>query len=362
MSSADLAALGKRIRELRLDRQMTLDDLSQALRAQGLAAGHSVQHLSQVERGMSWPSLPLVNGLDRVLRTGHELLSRLRTAKVPAFPEAVADHIGLRAHLFYPLHVAPVPEPAESTTEVHLDLVPRLGRTPNGTTHSTLHSFPFGVVVLHEVHELSVSSLATVASWREEVLQRCPTAVLEFFEQIGVKPEVKDHQPYCFTAFVFHAVPWEEHEDRQRATQLIAMPKILLANPDPEAWTEQLLHSVRPVEDVIDHSLVGSHIGGASWASVSLMLDGNTIDLELSLIDFEAQLQAFWCYASNTAAREDFVASGYDALFMRRALARLLRPLPTESTAFRRLREAILTTSRIENLVSCALEATQQEV
>src|SRR5947208_2566090 len=83
-------ALGAKVRELREHAGLTLQGLSEQLRANGAAAGTSVQHLSQIERGASWPSATLLRAIGSVLGHTGELLYLLREAKVPAL-SAPAD-------------------------------------------------------------------------------------------------------------------------------------------------------------------------------------------------------------------------------------------------------------------------------
>src|ERR1700745_3597040 len=97
--------LGERIRELRRAAGLTLEGLSARLAEHGQTTGISVQHLSQIERGTTWPSPDLVHALDSVLESGNQLIYLLREAKVPTQPTASITTIEVIAHLFYPLFV-----------------------------------------------------------------------------------------------------------------------------------------------------------------------------------------------------------------------------------------------------------------
>jgi transcriptional regulator with XRE-family HTH domain len=348
--------LGARIKELREHLELRQADVSSRLRGSGLTKGFSTQHLSAVERGEAWPSSEVVAALDDLFSTGTELVGLLRQAKVPS-RVPVSDRIGVTAHLFYPLRVNGLSTEPPVAAEPASDFVDRL-QTKSIEDGATLHRFPFGVVVLHERHEVKRNSLAEIAEWRDTQVQRCPAAVDDFMNRHGVTLVAADHAPYCFAAFVVNEVPWEESVQRQRASHLLCMPRVLLASDDPDAWSDHLLNSQDPIEDVVDHSLQGSHVGGASWAGLTLLNAGSPIDLEPALVDLEVQLQAFWCYASNTAEDACFWDDRYGQEFLHRVLAKLERPWPTESTAVRRLREAIFSTSRIERLVRSAIRAT----
>lgn len=339
--------------------RLTQSAVSKTLAARGLQKGYSPSHLSAVESGDSWPSVDLVNALDSALATGGEFRRLLRYAKVPFSDADVTDDVRVTAHLFFPLRVDRLPASPMAELEPGLGFVPKLTTIEGIDAGSKLHRFPFGVVVLHERHELQMPSLTEVAEWRVGQLARCPSAVEGFLTSHNIDLKTADHSPYCFTAFVLTGVPWAEPEVRRRATHLLAMPSVLLASEDPQSWVESQLNPpveshARPIEDVVDHSLSGSHLGGASWAAVSLMAAGSPEDLEHTLVEYEVQLQAFWCYTSNLLERAYVDGDDYDPDFLNHAVARFERPWPTESTATRRLREAIFETSRIDRLARSA--------
>jgi hypothetical protein len=231
--------------------------------------------------------------------------------------------------------------------------------------HATVHCFPFGVVVLHEQFDLTVNHLGEIAQWRREQIERGDSAVATHLQELGYQVESLDHDPYCFTAFVFRTVPWVDAARLDRATQVLAMPGTLISSKmtkaEMAARAADLLNDTsQPISDVADFSHTNSHYGSASWAAVSLMpLEAAPqIDIARSLIDLELQLQAFWCYASNVEAGHIALVS-YGPEFLRKVLAKLHCPAPTEHTAERRLREAIVRTSRITELVSSAIASTR---
>ena len=357
----DRVALGRRVRELRRGAGLTLGGLSQRLRDRGLTAGSSKQHLSAIERGDTWPSRDLVQALDEEFLTHGALMHMLREAKVP---EAVATGpLCVTGHLFYPLHVDRVPEPEHPHVPGKLDFVPILGWTPCATSGARLYSFPFEVVVLYETHDLEVERLSEIAVWRRAHIDRCDSAASKQLEDIGATHQVRDHEPYCFTAFECSRLPWADEVLRIRATELLSMPRALLSGDGSDAGKDhQLLYSTNPIADVVDFSLAGSHIGFASWAAVAAMAaDGALIDIVEQIVAFEIQLQAIWCYASNVENSRNYVSPDYSAEFLEDALRKLRRPWPTEHTAQRRLREALVQTSRIDELIRSAVDSVAQK-
>lgn len=360
MTSDQRQALADRIRQGRDDADLTLRELQAKLRATGLNRGTSIQHLSEVQRGDAWPSRDLVSALDSVLSTNGQLIALLRNAKVPAHADSSTESLIVTAHLFFPLFVDAAPEPMHDHASSTLDFVPRLGHTTSHMEHAVLHSFPFRVVVLHERHNFAEADLTAIAAWRQEQILRSRTAVTDHAAELDLTIAPMDHDPYCFTAFVLNAVPWDREQLQNRATQILAMPGVLLAShagDDVAHRAKLLLASTSPLADVVDFSHTGSHFGAASWAAVSILPTERTSTVATALVEFEVQLQAFWCYASNIEASGEFVHADYDARFLRRVLGKLQCPWPTEHTAVRRLREAILHTSRITELVGSAILA-----
>src|SRR5436309_3311910 len=105
----DRINLGQRVWELREAAGLTQEDLCTQLKVAGLERGTSVQHLSAVERGATWPSPNLTQALDKILKTNGQLLRLHRVAKVPYDRSGTA--IRVDAELFYPLFVSELLEP-----------------------------------------------------------------------------------------------------------------------------------------------------------------------------------------------------------------------------------------------------------
>ena len=285
----------------------------------------------------------------------------LRRAKVPDLPAVPSDAVLVTAHLFYPLFLKQVPKVKEPHVAGSFDFLPRLGQLPSQSSLAVVHGFPFDVVVLHETHDLAEFDLPGIAAWRRDQIARCKQATAEHFKKLGVRVVALDHDPYCFTVFVVNGVPWPDEQLQNRATHILAMPNVLLTGGNGESAEERaatVLYSASQINDVIDFSLTGSHYGAASWAAVAVLPTDEFSEVADALVELEIQLQAFWCYASNVEARGAFANDAFDAKFLRRVLSKLQRPAATEHTAVRRLREALLHTSRIADLVASAIEAT----
>jgi transcriptional regulator with XRE-family HTH domain len=349
--------LGSRLKTRRQERGLTLAGLSAELARAGVDEGISQQHLSAIERGTTWPSAKLVSALDELLDTRGELLYLLRNAKVPRERETGA-HILVEAHLFYPLFVSDSPTPAVQHEATKYDFLPRLGFTPCGDGITAVHSFPFNVVLVHEAHWGSFETLADLGVWRDSQISRCPHAAVERLAEIRTNATSRDHEPYCFTCFVVRDLPWQR-DHRRRSLEILAVPAVLATAGEiaSDDRADDLLHSHDSLGDVIDFSFAGNHVGFASWSAVAMHPDSPTSEIRDALVEFEIQLQAFWCYASNVEHSGGYAASEFGETFLRNVLRKLQRPWPTEHSTVHRLREALVVTSRITDLVESALSS-----
>jgi transcriptional regulator with XRE-family HTH domain len=293
-------SLGERIGDLRARRDMTLKQLSQRLQDGGLTRGFSIHHLSQVERGETWPSLPLVQALDGIFRTNGLFLHLLKEDKYPG-QQPQSNQIRLTAHLFFPVCLAKLPPHLDGPPR-DFDVLSASAVLSAGSSPHTVYAFPFNVAVLHERHSLEVASLAQIASWRREHIARSVRAAGDHLLASGVNCEVIDPDPYCLSAFEVHELPWSDTSRRHRATRLLSMPSMLITeagDPLDADAIETLLDTPDGVLDTADFSLAGSHCGFASWAAV-VVFPYRDVAFAERVVDFEIQLQALWCYASST--------------------------------------------------------------
>jgi transcriptional regulator with XRE-family HTH domain len=351
--------LGERIGELRAQRDMTLKQLSERLQDDGLTTGFSIQHLSQVERGETWPSLPVVQALDAIFRTNGLLVRLLKEDKYPG-QQPQSNQIRLTAHLLFPVCLAKLPPHLDGPPH-DFDVLTASAVISAGSSPHALYTFPFDVAVLHERHSLEMDSIAQIASWRREHIARSVRAAGNHLAASGINCEVIDPDPYCLSVFEVHDLPWPATSRQHRATQLLSMPSMLVSEAGDPLDTdaiETLLDAPNGVLDTADFSLARSHCGFASWAAV-VVFPYRGSAFASRVIDFEIQLQALWCYASNVEAVGAFTNDDYSQAFLRQTLRKLQRPRPTEHTSERQMREAVIRTSRIADIVSLALDATR---
>lgn len=361
MSKDQRVELGSAIKKLRDIKELTLDGVANLLATKG-ARTWTKQHLSDVERGGTWPSLELVEALDDALGGQGSLVLGLRNAKVPIRTGHQNKPLLVSAHLFFPLYLRDPLTIRGNTDKVDFDLVPCNGLIRNGDGVATLYAFPFHVVVLHEQHTLDVSSFTEVAEWRTQQIKRRTSAVSDAASNLGVRLAPNDREPYCFSVFVIEQNQWISSEHQRRSAQILAMPTILVQTEFSESTErpDQLLDSNFRVHGIEEFSLPQSHFGFASWAAVAVTMCGGRRTVIDEIVALEIQLQAVWCYSSNV----EFVGScpddHFSADFLRRVHRRLVQPKSTEHISLRQMREAIMATSRISETISGAITSLQQ--
>lgn len=353
--------LGGEIRKRRSERGWTLEFLSDQLRRQGLKSGHSVQHLSEVERGRGIPSAGLIRALEHVLQANNELLNLLRDAKVPSGELTSADDIKVTAHLFYP---AAVDCALRLVEDVNFEnsYVSASGVHNCNQGRVAIYEFPFRVVVVHERHTVVVSSLTDLSMWRSEQIKRASTCVDNHLrEELDWQGTVVDESPYCFSAFVVEHGPWTDKATRDNAVRILAIPSLLqrvaLRNIDDALSLErQILLGGLEQSDLVSFNLE-SNLGWASWSAVALWEPSESTELERQLVPLEVQLQALWCYANSVSCGLSPASEEFGERFFRLCFRTFRRPHSTEHISSRLMREAIVKTSRLEEMISCALDA-----
>lgn len=111
------------------------------------------------------------------------------------------------------------------------------------------------------------------------------------------------------------------------------------------------------MKDLVSFGMNGTHIGWASWAGVALFNRSGDFTLEDNLVDLELSVQSIWCYANNVEQRGRLLSPDHGADFLKLARRRLMQPKSTEHTSMRLLREAVVQTSRVVQVIDGALDA-----
>jgi transcriptional regulator with XRE-family HTH domain len=370
VTSSGFERLGDAIKDYRSEKRWTLTDLSQRLQDAGLPRGHSLAHLSEIERGKGTVSAELIEALDLVLEAHGRLIALLREAKVPTRQFGFSPTIEVDAHLFYPLNIVGE-APAEVGDEIVLP-----GYESGVVVHRAdevdglkdLYLMPFGCAVAHEVHRLRCASLTEISVWRSEQIARAQSCTADHLaRRTRWAGQPVDPDPYCLSYFDLIAGPWVSTQHLDNALKILANPSELqrrhVTSPDRALATEHaLITGDGHDSELVGFSCSGSHNAWASWAAVaSRNLDGDGAGIATRIATFEIQLQALWCYAYNVARSGETAGPEFGEKFLRKTLRRLTQPLPTEHVSDRLLREAITKTSRIEQTVNNAIDALREK-
>jgi hypothetical protein len=230
---------------------------------------------------------------------------------------------------------------------------------PNGTARAYL--LEWGVAVLHLSRQLSMPSVAALATWRK----RSHTAVLgenalaSHFAQVLGEDIVRTPE-YVLTTFWVDRPIWDQR-DLGPAAHLMCVPSVLLdRSMDDE---DDLLGRAEVAErahlrsgfthrEVVEFGVPDVAIGCASWSGVVYIPLAPSRALQPDeLVSFEVVVQGLWCYSAHVLAAADGVERAipaqYGWRFLRSCRTRLTTPGPTETGQVRIMRDAVLATSRL---------------
>jgi hypothetical protein len=227
---------------------------------------------------------------------------------------------------------------------------------------------------------LEFSSIAELAVDRErlyyEILQgnhsiRCLTSRLHEHVFAGVPGAEQLQSPigYALSLVVVDRLGWVE-EYVENALKLLSCPNLVLGYATGQDTGQKGVVSVeaamadREVQlltrgitqcDFLPFSLAGALSGYASWAGVATyFLSAQRAALEAEFVRYQTQLQALWWYLHHETALIDKGVVCEITPEVRRLIRRQSRQLlnvgPTEATPLRLFKEAVVKTSRIEQL------------
>ena len=219
----------------------------------------------------------------------------------------------------------------------------------------------WGVVVLHLRQQLTLPSVAALATWRK----RSHTSVLGdnalaghlahvLGEDTGMTPE------YVLSTFWIDEPVWDQ-QDLATAAHLMCVPSVLLDRRLED--DDDLLARAEVAErahlrtgfthpEVVEFGVPGVAAGCASWSGVVYVPVAESRALQpAELVSFEVLVQGLWCYTAHILAAADgverSVPSRYGWRFLRNCRSRLTTPTPTETGQVRMMRDAVLDTSRL---------------
>ncbi|GLY52072.1 hypothetical protein [Lentzea sp. NBRC 102530] len=283
------------------------------------------------------------------------------------------ESCGLTSHKFVPVFLG---------TELLPALVEAAGLAPNTVQWAdcyagqiehpagacTLYAFPWGVVVLHLVEELSVPNIASLAVWRRQTYRDVRQWATDWFREITGSAIPVAH--YVLSAYWVYEPPWRGRE-LSIALRLLSMPRVLLERGTDDAGPS--LHHAELVEQALlrdgfhdgridEFGISGLSIGCASWAGLSYYPQAPGRALQASdLVDCELLVQALWCYCHHVReqveqGRDPVVPTEYGWRWIRAVRSRLTVTRPQETAQHASMRSAVLETSELGKHLTAALE------
>ncbi len=337
-----------------------------SLRALASLTHYSRSHLCEIEQGRRPVGSALAASLDLVLDTG----GRLAALAVGEDPGAFR----VRSHKFAPAQVGPatVLRLVEElrAAPVHDQWTPchrAAVAHPDGTCELWL--WPHGVVVFHLVEERAWAGLAQLAAWRYDTYPRLlDWGRAQLLEAAGAS----SGPDYVLSAYWVSDTSW--HGARlDTAMRILSMPSALLSLDSPGELSHaavaerQLLGSGFAHPEMVPFGIDGVSVGYASWAGVAYHpVDAGRALAEDALVACELAVQSIWQYTSWIAAeveagRDPDVQPEHGWRWLRGVRSRLITARPQEPSSHRSMREAILATSGLPDMLDQAI-ATLREV
>lgn len=241
---------------------------------------------------------------------------------------------------------------------------------------------PFGVGTWHLIETVDFSTLTDLAIWRRrtyhniiegehlinvhavELSSSKSNQTLELWKDVFGNPG------YVLSLYELKMPLWKTPEEIETALKLLACPTPLHCEELSEIEREETISLERSFfqngfssNDIEQYGLTGYELGYASWAGVSYyQTTGRRSRLVSQLVEFEIAVQATWWFChclkekclSNSADTKAALAHYMQSLIIQYGKIKSIGP--KEQTAQRTMREAILKTSRLEQLVEDTLE------
>ncbi|MFC7024793.1 helix-turn-helix domain-containing protein [Promicromonospora thailandica] len=238
----------------------------------------------------------------------------------------------------------------------------------------SLYVHPCGVALFHIVQPREPETLSELAEWRYRTYATDPPwAAQVLADLLGANGHTDLRPEYVLSAYWLHDCPWDDAQ-YETALQLMATPSPLVDRSDPNevrvlgAETETTLLSsgfAHPaVTSIGVHGIAAGFVG---WSGVSyhpLALErALTID---ELVETEVLAQLIWCYSAHIqrsveTGRDPDVPDQYGWRFLRAAHSRLTSARPLETAQHRLMREAIVNTSGLTDILLGAQAALRED-
>lgn len=254
------------------------------------------------------------------------------------------------------------------------------------TNFGRLCILPFGIGVWHLMESVSFSTLTDFSIWRRKTYQNIKQErhalsekTLELLEKTGSQnDDLLRHNigkpGYVLSVLTLKTPIWENEPEMTTALKLLSCPTHLLPDEVSDNEREKVIEFENRFlqnglfnQDFKEFGLAGNEQGFASWAGVSYyqLLTKQSALLD-NIIEFELAVQATWWFShcikeiclSIESTEKQKLQNKIQLLI--KQFRKLKNIGPNESTSQRIMHEAILSTSRLEELVEDTLELFNQ--
>jgi hypothetical protein len=318
----------------------------------------------------------LVTGFDRITAMVQE---RRRDAVRAALrrgapPDELPECFSVESHKFVPAYVGPeaaqrLAEHPSFSRHRHGWLESYVLPVETGEGRGNLYVFACGVAVFHLCEERSFPDVTSLALWRWDSYRSALVWTSEDLSRrlasVG-RPSVSSD--YVLSLYWLQRPGWPE-ADLDTALRLISVPSVLVDREprprrvqDADAAERELFRSGFSHPDLLPFGVQGISLGYASWSGVSYYpRDRDRALSRADLVSCELTVQALWCYCHHILTeveegRNPVAPSEYGLQFVRAARLRLTAARAQETSQYRLLRDAILSTSGLQP----RLDATQE--
>jgi len=339
------------LREHRQGKGLSLRDLASKVHC-------SHAHIADMEAGRRRPGMALVQQLDAILAAGGSL-----TRLAAPGSEVAARRFTVRSHKFIAAHIAE----GVLILPKHLRLEPvddgildghAVARVSHPAGEADLHVWAHGSVVLHLVEVREWQSLTDLTAWRYDSYESDMKWLSEALSTMLVQSARASH---VLSVYWLLDPPWPP-EAVDTATRLLCMPRVLHGSEGAE---ERILREGFPHQDLEPFGVVDASIAYASWAGVSYHpLDPNRGLSQDDISRIELAAQSLWVFCAAIAAHvergDDPVVGDFGWRWLRAARSRIMTARPQETTPHRSMREAILKTSGLPDMLDEAIQILRE--
>jgi hypothetical protein len=236
-----------------------------------------------------------------------------------------------------------------------------------------LHLLPSGFGVWHIAESNRFAHLWEFAEWRRklykeilgdrQLLKIATDTLLTSVKRDTPLSRILGKPGYVFSSHVLKSTTFRNQETVKRALQILASPSLLEGSVerkdqkrDLDALERKILEDATLENELEAFGLLTLDMGYASWDSLSYLYRSG-VNLEQQIVDFEIAVQSLWwmCKCASeiflSGETKEVEAVSKFVPEIKRQFAKVKDIAPTESRSQRTMKEAILRTSRLKQMV-----------